>query len=413
MGLDVAARLKAILKDGSPNDVLRCVVLWENLQAIPPQLLEAHRRELVAVAEKVLDARLGRPGGTDLENLLAYNAFVALCRLAPEKAEPHIPRYALHRPDQAAHCLTSPKARREVVKALEAGLRRHAEHDKWQLSSLARALAVVRGDAAVPLVRKVCRDTPHPGKRFLLVSALRRHAPAFAAAELAHLLKAERHPKRRLDIAKRLASTPVALDAEQARLAVTELRSAMRHRAGAPRLELAARLALLGDREGTAVLDSFLRGQWRPRTNFHAPFYTLAYCLLRRPGPAAGRARQFLARAVAAHPDPNVRAGAIRACGSYLAARGAGGKGYFLVDLLIGRLRPACDWRERAAAGLALRSAFRHVLPAWDYDPFAPPQAQRRAADALERWWAERRDRVEWKAPAPVISASGYFVLKP
>ena len=187
----------------------------------------------------------------------------------------------------------------------------------------------------------------------------------------------------------------------------------MRHSAGAPRLDYAVLLALLGDKEGTAVYEAFLRGDWRPRTNYHSSFYALARFARGHPEPCAGRARRFLSRALTAHPDPNVRAYAIRACSSYLGARGAGGKGFFLIELLIPLLDPRTDWRVRCAAGLELRRAFREAHPSWDYYHFWPPEKQRQAANALAHWWKRHEGHVRWQPLDPGYPAwCGYFVLE-
>jgi len=252
-----------------------------------------------------------------------------------------------------------------------------------------------------------------PEKRLHLAGCLRRFDPAGANAELARLLAAETNGRRRLSIANFLMSSDVPLTDAQHRLMESELLGHMRHGAGTPRLDAAAKLAIVANAEGEKVYRSFLEGTWRPRANFHSNFYRLRGTAYARGKPSAARARELLTAAISSHPDPNVRAAAIRALDGCLGIRGADGKGFPLVALLIADLVPQQDWRVRSQAGLMLRRAFREALPNWDYYHFWPPEKQTAAAATIRDWWQHNAARVAWM-PFKVTSVNdGYFVLKP
>ncbi|HUT35901.1 MAG TPA: hypothetical protein VNE39_20605 [Planctomycetota bacterium] len=409
LGLDPEPMVRSALAEDPPIGALGLIASYENWWSFPRRLAREHAHEFVALAERVLEQD-GRDRGQDA--MAPYNAFVTLCRLAPEKAEKHIARFATLRAEGASHRLCSPRARRELARIFESQLLRHEELDKWDVYRFAESLHAVSGKDGLRFVQRLLGVVPDAEKRFFLVRALRRGAPSFASAELTRLLRAEPCEKRRLEIAESLLRTRVVLDREQRRLVTSELLAAMECSAGAPRLDLAAELAVLSNEEGASVYQAFLRGQWRPRTNFHASVRLLALFAQDHPEPYAGRARQLLSQAVQEAPDPNVRAWAVRECGRHLGASGARGKGFLLVDLLIAQLDPRKDWRARCEAGLALRRAFREVNPTWDYYHFWPPERQRQSARELAEWWERHQSRLEWEAVCPWVSSDGYFVFK-
>lgn len=212
----------------------------------------------------------------------------------------------------------------------------------------------------------------------------------------------------RLASARRLLSRSHLLPEETAREVEKEIAGHLRNLAGYERLSLATLLAVHGNQEGEAVLDSYLQGNWQPWSS-HLIFSDLARWAKERPEPFAGRARRKLVAAVAHHVDPNVQAAAVREAERCLNVREEKGGQYPFVRALLDQLGPEKDWRVRAAAGLVLRRALKDLWPEWDYYHLGDKEKLQQAANDVRKWWAANEGKILWVPAGDSVTGFGYF----
>lgn len=232
--------------------------------------------------------------------------------------------------------------------------------------------------------------------------------PEIGWRELLAKYEKEKDWAARLESARRLLSRSHLLPEETAREVEKEIAGHMRNLAGHERLSLATLLAVHGNQEGEAVLDSYLQGNWQP-WNSHLIFFDLARWAKERPEPFAGRARRKLVAAVSHHVDPNVQAAAVREAERCLNVREEKGGQYPFIRALLDQLGPDKDWRVRAAAGLVLRRALKDLWPEWDYYHFWDKEKLQGAANDLRKWWAANEAKVVWVPAADSVVGFGYF----
>jgi len=418
MGADPEEFVKRKIEKGTAEEAVKVSGEWQ-WKFMPERLAKKYGKDFVERALAVLDKYGdGRGDRGDTEKVAAYDAFVTLCKVAPEKAAGTMGQYARWRPGQASACAMKGQAQKAFVEAIRGELGKTEELDEWDEYNLSDALMRASGQEGVEFVQKLYGETRSHKKRLRLLGAIRRHDGAFANRELTWMLKEEKGAGDGLEVARQLLTSRTAPDEEQRGLAEGPMLEALRNTAGAPRLEYAIFLGMLGNAEGREVYESFIRGEWRPVTNYWAGFHDLSLMANFGEEPRAERARGMLLAAMTRHPDPNVRAWAVRlvreAAGSG-PGRGTGGanspRGRFeLTEAVMGQLGPEQDWRVRVQAGWTLRWALREVNPEWDYDAFWEPKKLEAAATELQKWWEAKNAGLRWEAGDGIYGPEGRFV---